>query len=434
MKNLIILTIITLTIGCSKPPIFLDSNGVTVKCNTDAVIGDKLELNGETYTVVDKETLEDMIEDKQDVTYVVTSKIKSMNNLFQNSQFNGDISSWDVSNVETMDVMFWNSQFNGDISNWDVSNVGTMEAMFRNSSFNQDISNWDVGNVRRFRETFYKSNFNGDISNWDVSNAKYGMESMFNNSQFNGDISNWDVSNVNDMHMMFWNSQFNGDISNWDVGNVTDMYAMFYNTNFNGDISNWDVSNVTNMNNMFKDSQFNGDISNWDVSSVTGMSHMFYKSNFNGDISNWDVSNVEYMDNMFKQSLFTYTPSLINWKLPNLKSAGGGQARDKGDSFFENMEYSVKFFKEIGWIDVEELNKELYNFSEEKEIFKYRDDLNKLLNNYDSDRNINICTCLRKKGEMTGACNRQILITYGTSEPTVSQMTGYYDWCRWNGY
>ena len=139
------------------------------------------------------------------------------------------------------------------------------------------------------------------------------------------------------------------------------------------------------------------------------------------------------MDNMFKKSLFTYTPSLINWKLPNLKSAGGS-GESKEDSFFENMEYSVKFFKEIGWIDVEELNKELYNFSEEKEIFKYRDDLNKLLNNYDSDRNINICTCLRKKGEMTGGCYRQFLITYGNSEPTVLQMTGYYDWCRWNGY
>ena len=450
MKNLIILIIIILTIGCGNPPIFLDSNGVTVKCNTDAVIGDKLELNGETYTVVDRETLKDMFEDEQDVSYVVTSKITDMSNMLvgtsryklvngrpsgeiESLQVNGDISSWDVSNVTDMSRMFYDSQFNGNISSWD-SNVTDMDDMFNNSQFNGDISNWDVSNVERMNKMFKGSQFNGDISNWDVSKVKK-MEEIFRESKFNGDISNWDVSSVTDMDFIFNDSQFNGDISNWDVSNVERMYQMFKGSQFNGDISKWDVSNVTNMTGMFSGSNFNGDISKWDVSNVTYMGDMFYKSNFNGDISNWDVSNVESMDNMFKKSLFTYTPSLINWKLPNLKSAGGGVFSDEGDFLnLKNMEYSVKFFKEIGWIDVEELNKELYNFSEEKEILKYRDDLNKLLNNYDSDRNINICTCLRAKGEMTGGCNRQFLITYGDSEPTVSQMRGYYDWCRWNGY
>jgi hypothetical protein len=41
--------------------------------------------------------------------------------LSSNSQFNGDISQWDVSGVENMDNMFKNSQFNGDISQWDLS-------------------------------------------------------------------------------------------------------------------------------------------------------------------------------------------------------------------------------------------------------------------------------------------------------------------------
>ena len=46
-----------------------------------------------------------------------------------------------------MTCMFTYSQFNQDISKWDVSNVEDMEYMFRNSQFNQDISNWDVSNV-----------------------------------------------------------------------------------------------------------------------------------------------------------------------------------------------------------------------------------------------------------------------------------------------
>ena len=49
-----------------------------------------------------------------------------MENLFNDSSFNGDISSWDVSNVTNMGQMFSGSQFNGDISNWDVSNVATL--------------------------------------------------------------------------------------------------------------------------------------------------------------------------------------------------------------------------------------------------------------------------------------------------------------------
>jgi surface protein len=36
--------------------------------------------------------------------------------------------------------MFSTSEFNGDISNWDVSNVTNMEGIFYNSKFNGDIS------------------------------------------------------------------------------------------------------------------------------------------------------------------------------------------------------------------------------------------------------------------------------------------------------
>ena len=50
-----------------------------------------------------------------------------MSGMFYDSQFNGDISKWDVSNVTNMSVMFSDSQFNGDISNWDVSNVTRYE-------------------------------------------------------------------------------------------------------------------------------------------------------------------------------------------------------------------------------------------------------------------------------------------------------------------
>ena len=44
-----------------------------------------------------------------------------MSNIFKNSQFNGDMSRWNVSNDANMSHIFENSQFNGDIGNWNVS-------------------------------------------------------------------------------------------------------------------------------------------------------------------------------------------------------------------------------------------------------------------------------------------------------------------------
>ena len=40
-----------------------------------------------------------------------------MTKLFYGSEFNGDISNWNVSNVDNMNKMFAYSKFNGNISN-----------------------------------------------------------------------------------------------------------------------------------------------------------------------------------------------------------------------------------------------------------------------------------------------------------------------------
>ena len=54
-----------------------------------------------------------------------------MTSLFEYLDFNGDISSWDVSNVTDMSYMFYKCfNFNQDISNWDVSNVKTLNFIF----------------------------------------------------------------------------------------------------------------------------------------------------------------------------------------------------------------------------------------------------------------------------------------------------------------
>jgi surface protein len=58
-----------------------------------------------------------------------------MQEMFMRSQFNGDISNWDVSKVKSMGWMFHDSQFTGNISNWDVSKVTDMEYMLDESPY-----------------------------------------------------------------------------------------------------------------------------------------------------------------------------------------------------------------------------------------------------------------------------------------------------------
>ena len=282
------------------PSIYLDTNGITIKANSWAVVGETELLDGVEYLIVDYTMLRQMIANNENVTKVVTSKITNMNYLFDNkTTFNQDIGGWDVSSVTTMGGMFNNAtSFNQDIGDWDVSSVTNMVGMFyRASNFNQDIGRWNVSSVTDMSYMFaYSYFFNQDIGDWDVSSVT-NMASMFKSTlSFNQDIGGWDVSSVTNMQDMFYLAEnFNRDIGDWDVSSVQDMTRMFYKAfEFNQDIGNWDVSSVTSMSYMFFQSiRFNQDIGNWDVSSVTAMNYMFFQAAFfNQDLSVWNVDRV----------------------------------------------------------------------------------------------------------------------------------------------
>ena len=130
--------------------VYLDANGVTIKACESANIGDVGTINGVEYTVVDREMLDQMLLNEEDVTKVCTSRITDLS--FMNcspnyepynfsQSFNQDISSWDVSNVTDMNAIFSGAtSFNQPIGDWDTSNVTDMTQMFENANtFNQDI-------------------------------------------------------------------------------------------------------------------------------------------------------------------------------------------------------------------------------------------------------------------------------------------------------
>ena len=310
-----------------KPVAYLDDNGVTIIAHSWAVVGEKEEIGGVTYTVVDLQTLKNMIANGEDVTNVITSKIENMESLFNsNRDFNQDISSWDVGNVTNMQYMFLNAtSFNQDISNWNTWKVTTMRSMFNSASaFNQDIGNWDVGRVRNFRAMFAGSNhpviFNQDINSWNTISATR-TDLMFYKSVFNKPIGDWRVNNVTTMQGMFADTKFNQDIGNWDVSKVFDMSYMFDTSVFNQDIGRWNVGKVGTMHGMFWiASSFNQDISSWNVGNVINMINMFREATlFNQDIGDWNVSRVTNMEEMFN-SASTFNQDLSNWCVTNLTS------------------------------------------------------------------------------------------------------------------
>ena len=160
--------------------------------NLKDIISEKLTINKGAkfnkynYQPKDRKELQNLVKklvhergNDADLNDIDTSKITNMDELFRLndykettlSNFNGDISEWDVSNVKNMLLMFNSSKFDGDLSKWDVSNVTNMVSMFAKSEFtgkNGDISNWDVSKVKATNNMFNSTNFNQDISKWDV--------------------------------------------------------------------------------------------------------------------------------------------------------------------------------------------------------------------------------------------------------------------------
>lgn len=116
------------------------------------------------------------------------------------------------------------TDFNSNISHWDVSNVVDMRYAFANAlAFNGDISSWNVANVTNMQYMFWlTTSFNQPLNTWDVSNVVY-MDQMFRDTgAFNQPLNNWNTISVVRMDRMFQDSlSFNQDISMWNVANVT---------------------------------------------------------------------------------------------------------------------------------------------------------------------------------------------------------------------
>lgn len=256
-----------------------------------------------------------------DISLWDLSTINNTKYMFRNAAaFNQPIGTWNISSVVDTSHMFDGAiSFNQDISTWDTSSIIFMSGMFFGATaFNQDISGWDISSATDLSEMFRAATvFNQNIGSWDVSSAVF-MQGMFRGATaFNQNIGPWITTAVTDMSSMFREAvAFNQNISGWDTGAVTNMSLMFnFASTFNQNISTWDTGAVTNMSAMFRDAAvFNQAIGIWDVSKVTDLSNMFNNADgFDQNLGAWQVTSAtNFVDFMSNKSFTNFTATNLS--------------------------------------------------------------------------------------------------------------------------
>lgn len=91
--------------------------------------------------------------------------------LFEDTDFHGDVSEWDMSKAEDTNSMFYGCEkFNCDLSKWDMNNVKVCRRMFeRCTQFDQDLSSWDMRGIKDEKSTRFMFNLckmEDDKSKW----------------------------------------------------------------------------------------------------------------------------------------------------------------------------------------------------------------------------------------------------------------------------
>lgn len=115
------------------------------------------------------------------------------------------------------------------MNDWDVSSIINMSGVFQlSTNFNQDISSWNVGSVTNMNYMFYDTSFNQNISSWNVGSVIDMSYMFYLNTNFNQAIGSWGTGSVTNMTGMFQQATgFDQNVGSLDISLVTAMGNMF---------------------------------------------------------------------------------------------------------------------------------------------------------------------------------------------------------------
>ena len=95
---------------------------------------------------------------------------------------NNSMQNWDVSTIGNLNYVFQNTQFNTDISTWNTNNLQNMRQTFQNTPFNHDISSWNVDKVATFVQCFFGCSINQNLGAWSLKTSGTNLSNIFNGS------------------------------------------------------------------------------------------------------------------------------------------------------------------------------------------------------------------------------------------------------------
>jgi hypothetical protein len=159
-----------------------------------------------------------------------TSSVTTVGNMFYlATNFNGNINGWDLRNCNNMTYMLAGGSSNKNIFNKPLNNwlLGTtnksMANMFNNTSnFNQDITGWDVTKVTSMNNMFNSSqSFNQNLSSWVLTNCTTALRMFFLADNFNQDLGSMTLgASLTDVNYMFYfgattNENYTSTIVGW---------------------------------------------------------------------------------------------------------------------------------------------------------------------------------------------------------------------------
>jgi len=157
---------------------------------------------------------------------------KELKDIINNSPKTADLNHLDVSQITNLDRLFINTDFQGNISEWNVENVTSAGRAFDGCvNFNSNLSKWKPKKLR-FAEYMFVGceSFNSDLTNFNLSYMS-DMSHMFDGcTKFNGDVSSFDLEHTENVLYMFAGCEsFNRDLSGWHLSKQSNKMAIFTN-------------------------------------------------------------------------------------------------------------------------------------------------------------------------------------------------------------
>jgi hypothetical protein len=95
---------------------------------------------------------------------------------------NNSMQNWDVSTIANLNYVFQNTQFNIDISSWNTNNLQNMRQTFQNTPFNYDISIWNVSKVATFVQCFFGCSIDQNLGAWNLKISGINLSNIFRGS------------------------------------------------------------------------------------------------------------------------------------------------------------------------------------------------------------------------------------------------------------